>query len=170
MESPVQFHQIDVNSLSSEEFSFNYEVYNSASSLAEEDAILLQKAGEAALQAYAPYSGFRVGVAAELVNGEIITGCNQENASYPAGICAEGATMAVAAAKFPNVGIKNMAISYRSTAVSDHPIAPCGICRQQMDEFRHRTMTPIRLILGGVTGKVIIVDDSSRLLPFSFRF
>jgi cytidine deaminase len=156
--------------MSSEEFSFNYEVYDSASSLTEKEVVLLQKAGEAALQAYAPYSGFRVGVAAELVNGEIITGCNQENASYPAGICAEGTIMAVAASKFPNVGIKNMAITYRSSGVSDHPIAPCGICRQQMDEFRHRTMTPIRLILGGVTGKVIIIDDASKLLPFSFRF
>jgi cytidine deaminase len=167
----VQHHQITSLATSTEKFSFEYEVYDSQAALDDKDRDLLQRAQQATATAHAPYSKFRVGAAAELDNGEIVTGSNQENASFPAGICAEGTTMSVAATMFPNVAIRNLAISYDADDnANDHPVAPCGICRQQLQEFRQRTGVPIRLIMGGKKGKVIVVRDASSLLPFSFEF
>ena len=152
-------------------FQFPYEVFKSSSELNEEDRNLLITAQNATKKAYAPYSLFKVGAAAKLINGEIITGGNQENASFPAGLCAEGVVLAVAASGFPGIAIDTMAISYLSeNHTGDHPIAPCGICRQSMQEFKNRTGRPIRLIMGGKEGEVIIIPDASYLLPFEFKF
>jgi cytidine deaminase len=69
----------------------------------------------------------------------------------------------------PNVPIKSIAISYNSEEVkSDHPISPCGMCRQALLEYETRTKKPIRLILGGMEGKVFIIKTASLLLPFAF--
>jgi cytidine deaminase len=157
--------------MNKELFQFDYDVYDSSAELNEHDRALLGAAQQASTEAYAPYSSFNVGAAAELFNGEIITGSNQENISFPAGLCAEGVVLAVASSRFPNVPINTLAISYHcSKAESDHPIAPCGICRQSLQEFRERTGAPVRLILGGMKGKIIIVPDASSLLPFAFKF
>lgn len=152
-------------------YQFTYKVYDSFDELNEEDKMLLKKAQEAVSIAYAPYSSFNVGAAARLVNGEIILGGNQENASFPAGLCAEGVVMAVAAARFPGVSIDTMAISYQSfKAASDHPIAPCGICRQSLEEFTTKTGGSIRLLMGGLRGRIFEVNNASSLLPLAFRF
>lgn len=152
-------------------YQFTYKVYESFSELTEEDKVLLKAAQEAASLAYAPYSEFHVGAAAKLANGEILKGANQENASFPAGLCAEGVVMAVAAARFPRVPIETLAISYNSSRTeSDHPIAPCGVCRQSLDEFRVKTGAVIRLLMGGQSGKIFEVSDASALLPLAFRF
>ncbi|MBL7744629.1 MAG: cytidine deaminase, partial [Chitinophagaceae bacterium] len=70
-------------------FEFRYEVYDDISELKKEDAELLNTAKNVTKQAYAPYSNFFVGAVARLNNGETVAGTNQENASYPVGICAE---------------------------------------------------------------------------------
>ena len=70
-------------------FQFSYEVFASADELNEQDLQLVKAAREATNTAYAPYSNFWVGAAALLQNGKIVTGSNQENASYPVGTCAE---------------------------------------------------------------------------------
>ncbi|HEY4147302.1 MAG TPA: cytidine deaminase [Chitinophagaceae bacterium] len=151
------------------DFRFSYEIYNSIAELKEEDAWLLREAQEVSQNAYAPYSRFQVGAMARLANGEIVAGSNQENASYPAGICAERVLMSSAASLYPGVPIETIAISYRSSEVeSDHPISPCGICRQSLQEFEQRVKHPIRLILGGMEGQIIIIPQSSMLLPLSF--
>ncbi|MEO5593920.1 MAG: cytidine deaminase [Chitinophagaceae bacterium] len=150
-------------------FTFSYEVYNSIDDLNKEDAWLLQHAKETSKTAYAPYSNFYVGAAARLLNGEIVKGTNQENASYPVGICAERVLLSAAATLHPDVPIETIAISYRSkTLKSDHPITPCGICRQSLQEYEQRVHNPIRLILGGMDGKVIVIEKASMLLPLSF--
>ena len=150
-------------------YAFSYEVYDSIDDLNKEDAWLLQHAKETTRAAYAPYSNFQVGAAARLINGEIVKGTNQENASYPAGICAERVLLSAAATLQPQVPIESIAISYRSKTVkSDHPVTPCGICRQSLQEYEQRVNNPIRLILGGLEGKVIIIEKSSMLLPLSF--
>lgn len=152
-----------------QEFHFEYEVYDSIDELAEEDAWLLDEAREITQQAYAPYSKFSVGAAAKLANGEVVRGTNQENASYPAGICAERVLMATASTIHPKAAIETMAISYNNTnGESDHPITPCGICRQSLKEFETRTNHPIRLILGGMHGKVYVIPNADYLLPLSF--
>ena len=77
--------------------------------------------------AYAPYSGFKVG-AAILAGGRIFTGCNVENVSFPVGICAErGALAAVVAAGHKTIDAV--------VIVADTPITPCGMCRQALAEF-----------------------------------
>lgn len=154
-----------------EVFNFQYEVYASSSELNEDDNSLLKTAYEATSLSYAPYSSFKVGAAAKLENGEIITGGNQENASFPAGLCAEGVVLAASASRFPGVGIVSLAVSYASgNHQGDQPISPCGICRQSLQEFQQRTGTTIRLIMGGREGKVIVVPDASFLMPFAFKF
>jgi cytidine deaminase len=152
-------------------FQFTYKLYESFSELNDEDKKLLKAAQDAAGLAYAPYSHFNVGAAAKLANGEIIKGGNQENASFPAGLCAEGVVLAAAATLFPKVAINTLAISYNSSSQeSDHPIAPCGVCRQSLDEFRAKTGLPVRLLMGGMTGNIFEVNDASSLLPLAFRF
>jgi cytidine deaminase len=151
------------------EYQFSYEVYKSVEELNEEDAWLLHEAREVSQNAYAPYSNFQVGAVAKLVNGEIVAGSNQENASYPAGLCAERVLLASAASLYPGVAVASIAISYRSSEVeSDHPISPCGICRQSLQEFEQRVKHPIRLILGGMEGEIVVIPKASMLLPLSF--
>lgn len=153
-----------------EEYHFSYEVYDSISDLTEQDALLLSEARKVTAVAYAPYSNFNVGAAAELENGEIVKGTNQENASYPVGLCAERSLLASAASLFPNVAINTMAISYNNlNGQSNRPISPCGMCRQSLVEYEERVSKPIRLIMSGQEGKVIVVEKADALLPFSFR-
>lgn len=150
-------------------FEFQYEVYNDISELSEQDAWLLTKARTVTEQAYAPYSNFHVGAVAILENGEVVAGTNQENASYPVGICAERVLLGSVATLHPKVPVKSIAISYSSEEVkSDHPISPCGMCRQALLEYETRTAKPIRLLLSGQEGKVFIIKTASFLLPFAF--
>lgn len=152
-----------------EEFSFAFEVYDSIDELNEHDAWLLSEAREVTQHAYAPYSHFQVGAIAKLDNGEIVAGSNQENASFPVGLCAERVLLASAASLFPKIPIETMAISYHNqNGDSSHPISPCGMCRQSLLEYESRVNQPIRIILGGLTGKVYIIDRASMLLPLSF--
>ncbi len=139
-------------------FEFKYEVYDDSSELKKEDAELLAKARTVTKQAYAPYSNFFVGAVAKMSNGELVSGTNQENASYPVGICAERVLLGIAATLYPGISIDTIAISYDSEDVkSDHPISPCGMCRQSLLEYETRTKNPIRLILGGQEGKIFVV-------------
>jgi cytidine deaminase len=148
---------------------FSYEVYDNADELPAADGRLLTRAREATATAYAPYSHFRVGAAALLDNGQIVTGTNQENASYPVGICAERVLLSAAASLYPGVPIRTLAVSYfNEKGPADRPISPCGICRQSLKEFETRTKQPIRLILGGQTGPVYAVPVSGSLLPMAF--
>jgi cytidine deaminase len=150
-------------------FEFQYEVYDDIAELKKEDAELLTQARTVTKQAYAPYSNFFVGAVAKLDNGETVSGTNQENASYPVGICAERVLLGNAATLYPGVSVDTLAISYDSKEVpSDHPISPCGMCRQALLEYETRTEKPIRLILAGQNGKVYIVKTVRFLLPFAF--
>ncbi|MBS1664375.1 MAG: cytidine deaminase [Bacteroidetes bacterium] len=155
--------------MSTVEYKFTYEVVDSPAGLKADDAALLKKAQEVTVNAYAPYSHFRVGAAARLTNGQIVTGTNQENASFPAGICAERTLLSTAASLYPGVPIETLAVSYNSeNGPSDHPISPCGVCRQSLQEFEQRTGHPIRVLLSGLTGDIYIISQSTQLLPFAF--
>lgn len=152
-------------------FKFEYEVYDSVDELNEDDAKLVSKARKVTNSAYAPYSHFHVGAAALLDNGKMVTGTNQENASYPVTICAERSLLAAASSLYPNVAIKTMAISYHNfndKATSEKPISPCGMCRQSILEYEVRVNAPIRIILSGVEGKIFVINSIKHLLPLSF--
>ena len=152
-----------------EELKFTIEVYESSDELKESDAFLLSEARSVTQFAYAPYSNFQVGAVAKLINGEIVSGTNQENASYPAGICAERSLLSTAASNHPGVAIETMAITYNNLkGESNSPVSPCGICRQSLSEFQNRFQKSIRIILSGMTGKVQIIDNAGYLLPLAF--
>lgn len=146
------------------------DVFENDKQLSKEDAALLARARAITAVAYAPYSTFYVGAAALLSNGEIVTGTNQENASFPVGVCAEQVTLSAISSLYPNgQAIKTMAISYQGKGIkSDHPISPCGVCRQALVEYEIRTKQNIRIILSGLEGEVYIISDAHSLLPLAF--
>ncbi len=151
------------------EIKFKLEVFDSDEDLSIEDRELLNEARRETKHSYAPYSHFHVAAAALLVNGQRVKGTNQENASFPAGICAERVLMSTAASLYPDTGIKTMAISYDNKyGSSQKPISPCGICRQSLNEFQNRTGQNIRIILAGLSGPVYIIDNAADLLPLVF--
>lgn len=161
--------QINHQQMEQREIKFTIDTYPSGEALSEEDAALLEAARRVTAQSYAPYSRFRVGAFARLANGETVSGTNQENASFPAGICAERVLLSAAASLYPGVAIGTLAISYHNElGPSDRPVSPCGICRQSLVEFQQRTGQPIRLILGGQTGPVLVIPDAKDLLPLVF--
>jgi cytidine deaminase len=152
-----------------QKFEFSFEIYDSIDELGAEDRQLLIEAREVTEKAYAPYSNFHVGAAARLTNNKIITGTNQENASYPVGICAERVLLSAISSVYPGIPVGTMAVSYQSKKIrSDHPISPCGMCRQALQEFEGRTNKAIRLILSGMEGKIYVINSASQLLPLAF--
>lgn len=132
-------------------------------------ALLYQKAVAALDDAYAPYSNFKVAAAVLLDNGEILTGTNQENAAYPAGICAEGTVMSACAALYPNVRPKAMFITVASQhKMESKVVAPCGICRQRLLESEMRYGAPLELWLGLPGQKIYKSNSISNILPLAF--
>src|SRR6476659_1806986 len=144
-------------------FEFSFEVYAGIDELNARDQQLLTEARNITDKAYAPYSNFHVGAAAKLSNGKIVTGTNQENASYPVGICAERVLLSAVSSLYPDVSVETMAVSYQRNKIkSDHPISPCGMCRQALLEFEGRTNKIIRLILAGIKGKIYVIRSVSQ--------
>ncbi len=146
-----------------------YKELNSENELPASFQQLLKSAKEAINDSYAPYSNFNVGAAALLENGIIVKGSNQENASSPAGICAEGVTLSAVSAFHPNIPIVALAISAKAkNSELSNPVAPCGLCRQAILEYDYRFQRNIQLILQGSSGKIIWIDDAKKLLPLYF--
>ena len=146
------------------------QIFPDLQALDPEDARLLEAARKATRHAYAPYSKFRVGAALRLSDGSIISGSNQENASFPAGICAERVALSAASAVSPGLAVTALALTYiNELAASSRPISPCGICRQTLAEYELRFEQPIRLILGGATGEIFIFNQATDLLPLAFN-
>ncbi len=143
--------------------------YGSVDELSDEDKKLVAEARDSVKNAYAPYSHFHVGAAVMLDNGTIVKGNNQENASYPIGLCAERVAIFAAGANYPGIKMKAIAITASSNQfLIDKPVAPCGACRQAIAEYEHRYKTPIRLILLGESGKVLVTEGIKNFLPFMF--
>ncbi|MEM5540462.1 cytidine deaminase [Olleya sp. AS48] len=145
------------------------QVFDNISDLSEDVQSLMSKASEARNNAYAPYSKFSVGAALLLDNGEIVTGSNQENASYPSGLCAERTAIYYAGAKYPKAKFVKMAIIAGSQVHPTlTPIPPCGACRQAIAEYEVKQDIPIELFFMGETGKVVRSNSLANLLPLIF--
>ncbi len=152
-----------------EKYKFSYTVYQSDKEMNDGDASLLQQARKVTKKAYAPYSRFNVACAARLENGRTVIGTNQENASYPVGICAERALLATVGTQYADEPIETLAVTYHSLdGESKHPISPCGMCRQALTEYEKRSGKPIRLILSGMEGQVYVINTAKDLLPLAF--
>lgn len=119
---------------------------------------LIQMAQEAAAFAYAPYSNFAVGAALLCEDGTVYTGCNVENASFGAGICAER----VALCKAISEGKRNFSV-LAVAAQSEAYCTPCGICRQMLWEFAKE----ILLLCANKEGNYMVYSLKD-LLPFAF--
>jgi cytidine deaminase len=100
------------------------------SKLSAKERALVKKALEARKKAYAPYSNYWVGSALIDEKGRLFTGCNVENASYPAGLCAER-TAIVKMVSEGGKRIKSIVVA----ASSEEPVFPCGMCLQVIQEF-----------------------------------
>ena len=152
-----------------QKFEFEYDQLSDGSDLAIDDQELLEAARKATQNAYAPYSNFLVGAAARLSNGQIVIGANQESASFPVGVCAERALLNSVGSQFPSLTITTMAIRYQPVGKdSKEPISPCGMCRQSLLDFENRYGAPIKIILAGIQGQVMVISSASNLLPFGF--
>lgn len=116
---------------------------------------LLAYANKAKANAYAPYSGFRVGAALLTVDGSIFTGCNVENSSYSLTICAERNAVFKAVCE-GHARFKAIAISTDRNEF----VPPCGACRQVLSEF----CPDLKVILANAAGETRTVA-LARLLP-----
>ncbi|MDR0364502.1 MAG: cytidine deaminase [Bacteroidales bacterium] len=152
-----------------EEIQIVYQEYETLSELPPQERMLIEKAHEAAKNAYAPYSKYHVGAAILLKNGAIILGNNQENVAYPSGLCAERVAIFAASANYPKEEIKAVAITAiaKDSAIKSPPF-PCGSCRQVLAEYENRQTTPIKYILSAASGKSIVMTGIENLLPFPF--
>lgn len=122
---------------------------------------LLATAREARKHAYAPYSSdFRVGAAVLTEDGQMFSGCNIENASFGATVCAER----VAIFKAVCDGCRKI-IAVAVVADSADPIAPCGMCLQVLSEFGRDA----EVIMANTAGKTRL-SRVNELLPYNFRF
>lgn len=131
---------------------------------------LMKSAQKAREKAYAPYSNFKVGAAILLEDGTIVTGSNQENASYPAGLCAERTALFYACAQHPDLKIKCIALTAGPNGIkSNNPVPPCGSCRQAIAEYEQKQKSPISIYFMGTSGQVKKVSSLLDLLPLAFH-
>ena len=151
------------------QISTTIEIYDSVLELPDQIQELMGSAIQARESAYAPYSKFKVGAALILENGEVVKGSNQENASYPSGLCAERTAIYAAGANFPDQKIKVIAITAASTKHDVlEPVPPCGACRQAIAEYEQKQDEPIQIYFTGSKGKVLHVKSLLDILPLAF--
>ena len=139
------------------------------SELTDAERSLVELAIEATNSSYAPYSNFHVGAAILLKNGTTIMGCNQENAAFPSGICAERSAIFAAGAQYPDQPVIMLAIAARNEKgeLQEDPVSPCGPCRQVIIETETRFKQPVRILLYGKK-HIYVVDGIKQLMPLSF--
>ena len=142
-----------------------YHHFDSLESLPKADKELIEAARKATEKAFAPYSEFRVGAAALLRSGEVVSAANCESEVYPSGLCAE------------RVLLYNLQINHADDPIVAFAIAsvpaerecyPCGSCRQTLLDAQKRQQSPIRIIMSSQESATI-VDSAEELLPFSFK-
>lgn len=142
-----------------------YHHFDSLESLPKADQELIKAARKATEKAFAPYSKFRVGAAALLRSGEVVSAANCESEVYPSGMCAE------------RVLLYNLQINHADDPIVAFAIAsvpaerecyPCGSCRQTLLDAQKRQQSPIRIIMSSAESATI-VDSAEELLPFSFK-
>jgi cytidine deaminase len=148
---------------------FKAKIYQNLAEMPDSYQKLVMSAREAASRAYAPYSGYKVGAAVEMANGEVITGNNQENAAYPSGLCAERTALFYASSLYPGISVQMLAVStFLNNPEKGEFAKPCGSCRQVIAEYEDLAGKPICLLLDG-GGVIAEVEGVDTLLPFRFR-
>jgi cytidine deaminase len=134
---------------------------------------LVERAREAALGAYAPYSRFSVGCAIESVDGEIALGSNMENACYRLGVCAELAALTAAKQAFGLDRIARIAVAggnvgANGTLQGAAVVTPCGGCRQSILEAAHVSGRDLEILSANGDGTDAVSVRISELIPRGF--
>lgn len=151
-----------------QEIKINYTEFSSLNELEKPYRELIEAARKAAKKAYSPYSQFNVGAAVRLSSGKTVTGNNQENSSYPSGLCAERVALFYAHAQYPDQPIDCIAISaFKNGILVKETIKPCGGCRQVIAEIEYLFKDPITILLDG-QNSILLFEGINQLLPFSF--
>ena len=146
----------------------SYLEYQGIAELPGADRKLVEEAVVAASGAYAPYSNFMVGAAILLDDGTIVRGANVENAAFPSGSCAEKTALSYTVANYRNN--KSVAIAIAALTegkLTAEPVPPCGNCRQMLIEEEQRLGSPIKVILAGQLG-ILVLENCQSLMPLSF--
>ena len=150
------------------DINISYKEYNSICNLPDNYRNLVEKAIEATKSSYAPYSGFNVGAAVLMGNGEIVTGSNQENAASPSGLCAERVALFAAHHNYPSIPVKAIAVvGSQGGKLTPDLTYPCAACLQVLLESQKRSGAPITVIVGSA-GRIQVMQSVDALLPFSF--
>jgi cytidine deaminase len=134
---------------------------------------LVERAREAALRAYAPYSRFSVGCAIESVDGEVAVGANVENACYRLGVCAEQSALSAAQQAFGLDRIARIAVSGgnvgpQGTLAGASVVTPCGGCRQALLEAAHVSGRDLEIVSSNGNGTETESRRVSELIPAGF--
>ena len=149
--------------------SIHYQEITDFNLLSDLDKKLIDRAICAMKNSYSSYSNFSVGAALVLENNQIIIGSNQENASFPCGICAERVALFSASTNFPNLIMKKIAITAKSNNFDiKEPVGPCGLCRQVLLEYEDKQNSNIEILLFDKK-KIIKIASAKELLPFFFQ-
>jgi len=139
------------------------------SELENEEIDLINHAKLSIQNSYAPYSNFHVGAAVLLENGEILSANNQENASFPVGVCAERILMGYANANYPSTRPLKIAIAARRNGEKKFAaVSPCGLCRQTISEYEVKFGGDIAILMLTPDEKILKAKNISQLLPFKF--
>jgi len=136
------------------------------------DSELIEKARDAALRAYAPYSGFSVGCAIESVDGDIVTGANMENACYRLGLCAEQSALTAAQHAFGLDKVARIAVAggdgSGAALAGELVCTPCGGCRQAILEAAQLSGGDFEILCANGDGSRIERHRISELIPHGF--
>ncbi len=123
---------------------------------------------EASKKSYSPYSKFPVGAALITNEGSIYSAANQENASFPAGCCAERSLLHYFKSNYPEAIITDFGI-IAPNFKEDRPVSPCGVCRQALAEAEKVQEQKISLHLFSLDGDTYSFDSIADLLPLAFE-
>ncbi len=145
-------------------YCFDYEKYASREEMNPADRALADRAVEACGGAWAPYSNFRVGAAARLRSGRVLTGSNQESEVFPATMCAERTLLFHWQTHHSDDPIEAFAIA---SVPGERECYPCGQCRQVMLDCERRQGSPIRVVMCS-SSSASVVGSAADLLPFQF--
>lgn len=136
------------------------------------DTDLIAAARDAALKAYAPYSGFSVGCAILSTDGKLVTGANMENACYRLGLCAEQSALTAAQHAFGLSKIARVAVAggngSGAALAGEQSVTPCGGCRQALLEAAQLGGRDFEILCASGDGQTVERRLLSELIPHGF--
>lgn len=138
--------------------------------LSSQNRTFIKQAEVAASSAHAPYSEFFVGCSVLLEDGTVVLGSNQENASFPSGLCAERVALFECAKNLGTNKVKEIAVFAKSTKyVVPKLLVPCAACLQVISDIENRQKSPIKIWMWTGNEDVYLAENVAQFLPFHFE-